>query len=275
VNGGVLETLSFAITGDARAPEIDDTAAYPTALVDKIWQDIEATSPRPAFALTVGNYVFASPTGDQAAAQLGIYLGASKAFSGPLYPAMGDMECTGSIDSNCGPGTADGVTNNYAAFLSMMMAPLGLAEPYYTVTIAGAGGAWTAKIVVVAANAWTPAQAAWLDAALATPTTYTFVLRNEGSTETTAPGVTPSADVMAQHPLTLLITGNAHTFEYLPAQREVIVGNGGAPLSGSVDYGYVIARQRADGAIVFEEDDYATNAVQTTFAVNADGTPAP
>ena len=50
---------------------------------------------------------------------------------------------------------------------------------------------------------------------------------------------------------------------------------GGAPLSGSVNYGYVVGEQRADGAIVFKEYDYSTNAVQKTFAVKADGTATP
>jgi hypothetical protein len=55
----------------------------------------------------------------------------------------------------------------------------------------------------------------------------------------------------------------------------VITGNGGAPLTGTVDYGYVIAEQRADEAIEFKAYDYSTNAVQKTVAVKADGSPAP
>ena len=51
------------------------------------------------------------------------------------------------------------------------------------------------------------------------------------------------------------------------------VGNGGAPLTGPLDYGYVVATQRADGAIVLQALDYATNAVVQTFAVKPDGTP--
>jgi predicted phosphodiesterase len=80
---------------------------------------------------------------------------------------------------------------------------------------------------------------------------------------------------MAQYPYTLLIAGHTHTFAYYKNERQMIVGNGGAPLAGSVNYGYVIGRQRADGAIEFREYDYATNAVNTTFAVKADGSAAP
>jgi len=37
-------------------------------------------------------------------------------------------------------------------------------------------GSWTSKTVFVAANAWSDAQATWLDAELAKPTTYTFLV---------------------------------------------------------------------------------------------------
>ena len=55
----------------------------------------------------------------------------------------------------------------------------------------------------------------------------------------------------------------------------MITGNGGAPLTGTNNYGYVIVEQRADGAIVFNEYDDSTDALQKTFAVKADGTPTP
>ena len=56
----------------------------------------------------------------------------------------------------------------------------------------------------------------------------------------------------------------------------MVVGNGGAPLSGNINYGYVDRQsQRADGAIAFKSYDYSTNAVITVLAVKADGTPTP
>ena len=70
-SGGTIPTLSFAIVGGARPPNQDNSAAYPTAILTKIWQDVEAYSPRPAFALTTGDYTFASPQGNQAVPQTG------------------------------------------------------------------------------------------------------------------------------------------------------------------------------------------------------------
>ena len=273
IAGGTLETLSFAIVGDTRPAFIDDTSGYPSAVIQKLWQQVEATSPRPAFAVSTGDYMYTN--GSQAAAQVGVYLAARKAFTNVAFPAMGNHECTGYTDSNCGAGNPDGITTNYTQFMTQMLAPLGVTKPYYTVDVAAKDGSWTAKLVFVAANAWDAAQATWFDGELAKPTTYTFVVRHEGSSANTAPGVTPSAAIMINHPYTLLIAGHTHRFDYYEGTREVIVGNGGAPLtSSSAYYGYVVARQRAkDGAIVFSSYDSATNTVAQTFALTANGTP--
>jgi hypothetical protein len=273
--GGTVDVLRFAVVGDTRPPTIDDTAGYPTAVIQKIWQDVEAHAPRPYFAVTTGDYMFAKSFGDQAGPQLDKYLAARGAFGNIVFPAMGNHECTGATASNCGQGNADGVTKNYSTFLQKMLAPIGQSAPYYTIVVSGAGNAWTAKFVFVAANAWDAAQATWLAAELAKPTTYTFVVRHEGTSATTAPGVAPSGQIMAQHPYTMLLAGHTHTFAHYQSTKEVITGNGGAPLTGTVNYGYVIAEQRADGAIEFKAYDYSTNAVQKTFAAKADGSPAP
>ena len=271
--GGTVDTLRFAIVGDTRPASIDDTGGYPSAVIQKIWQDVEAHSPRPAFAVTTGDYMFAKPYGAQAAPQLDLYLAARAAFTNIVFPTMGNHECTGGTASNCGQGTANGITNNYTTFLSKMLTPIGQSLPYYSIHVNGPGNAWTAKFVFVAANAWTSAQSSWLDAELGKATTYTFVVRHEGSIATTAPGVTPSAQIMANHPYTLLLAGHTHTFAYYPSEKQLITGNGGAPLTGGINYGYVIGEQRADGAIVFKEYDYSTNAGQQTIVVKADGTP--
>jgi hypothetical protein len=288
-SGGTIPTLSFAIVGGARPPSQDASAAYPTAILTKIWQDVEAYSPRPAFALTTGDYTFASPQGNQAVPQTDLYVNARSAFSNVVFPAMGVHECDGVMADNCGAcgsgcsaeGTCVGgvcQTPTYSAFVSQMLAPIGESLPYYTIHVDGTGGAWTAKFVIVACNAWSPAQATWLDTELATPTTYTFVVRHEDSTYTTAPclsgvGLDNAATIMSQHPYTLLIAGHPNTFEYFASEKEVVVGNGGAPLGGTadggvVDYGYVIAQQQPSGDIQLDELDYATNTVQATFSVS-------
>ncbi len=276
-NGGALDTLAFAIVGDTRPALIDDTAYYPTAVIQRIWTAVEAEAPHLPFAVTTGDYVYASPWGNEGASQLDLYLGTRAAYSGLVFYAMGNHECTWATASNCGAGTADGLTNTYVAFLSKMLAPLGKTQPYYAIRFDSASGAatpWTAKFVFVAPNAWTPEQASWLESALSEPSTYTFVVRHEHVRATTAPGVLPSADILARHPYTLLVAGHSHTFAYYPADREVIVGNGGAPLGSTVNFGYAVVRQRPDGAIEVTGYDYMSHAVLDSFGVWADGTRA-
>ena len=272
-DGGTLPTLSFAIVGDTRPPTEDDTAGYPTAIITKIWQDVEAVSPRPAFAVTTGDYMFANPFASQSGPQLDLYLGARAAFTNIEFPAMGNHECTGGTASNCGQGSTDGITNNYTSFMTKLLQPLGKSLPYYTIDIDGVNNAWTAKFVFVACSAWSSAQATWLDAELAKPTTYTFVVRHHGTSATTGPCLATSsfltsAQIIAKHPLTALLVGHTHTFEYFASTKEVVTGNGGAPLGGSVDYGYVIAAQQPDMTIQFKAYDYMTNTVVQQFSMS-------
>jgi hypothetical protein len=275
VTGGKLDSLEFAIVGDTRPPNEDDVAGYPTAVITKLWQQVAAFSPLPPFAITTGDYQFSNPNGAMATPQLDLYVTARSAFSNVVFPAMGNHECTGATASNCGAGNTDGITANYTAFTSKLLAPIAVTLPYFTATIGSTTGAWTAKFVIIAANAWDTTQETWLATELAKPTTYTFIVRHESVSANTAPGVTPSEAVIAKYPYTLAIIGHSHEYRYDAQTREIIVGNGGAPLSGGSNYGYVIARQRTDMTIVFTSYEYETNAVVQTFALNPDGTAAP
>jgi len=269
-SGALLPSLNFAIVGDTRPARVDDLAGYPTAVITKIWQDIAATNT--PFAVTTGNYMFASPAGTTAAPQLALYLQAQANFKGPVFHAMGNDECTGLASSNCGPGNPDGLTSNYKAFMSNMLPP-GHKLPYYVVNFHGPSNKWTAKFVILAGNAWSAAQAAWLDRALSVPTTYTFIVRNPPIGEATAPclaakGAGNADTIISKHPYTLLIVGHTHTYAYNASQKEVVVGNGGAPLSGSVNYGYVLATQLTNGKMKFSECDYITTMPTSSFTVS-------
>ena len=244
--GGTLATLSFAIVGDTRPPNEDDTTGYPTSVITKIYQDIEAASPRPAFAITTGDYMFASPshTPGTQATQMGYYMGARNLFSNIVFPAMGNHECDGATGDNCyacgsacnnvGGSCINNLceTPNFTVFQSAMLAPIGQALPYYTINVNSTSNAWTSKFVFIACNMWTPAQATWLDSTLSTPTTYTFVVRHESRAPLSVPCVTasPSADsITTSHPFTLIIAGHTHTYAYYASEKLVVVGNGGAP----------------------------------------------
>jgi len=187
---------------------------------------------------------------------------------------MGNHECTGATASNCGPGARDGVTANMTDFISTMLAPIGIDLPYYTETITATDNTWTAKFVVVACNAWNTTQATWLDQALAQPTDYTFVVRHESASTMSQTPCAQSQTIISAHPLTLLIVGHTHTYAHYASSKEVIVGNGGAPLTTGTNYGYVIVARNASGTLTVTAYDYMTHAVLNTFTIQPTGGPA-
>jgi hypothetical protein len=274
-DGGSLSRLLFAIIGDTRPATQDDTADYPTPIISRIFSDVQAASPRPPFAISTGDYVFASPDGGEAAAQLDLYLTARAAYTSAVFPAMGNHECTGATKSNCGATNVDGLTANYQVFLEKMLAPIGQTAPSYEIDVSALDSSWTAKFLFIPGNAWTSEVGTWLDTAMSRPTTYTFLVRHEGTDAPTAPGVTPSLAIMAKHPYTLAVVGHDHIYAKTGAQ-EVTVGNGGAPPTGPSDYGYTIVSQRPDGVLDVDAIDYETGLADSSFhfAVEPDGSAA-
>jgi hypothetical protein len=250
IGGGQVSDLMFAVVGDTRPANEDHVANYPTAIITKIWQDVEAESPHPDFVVSTGDYMFASTTGSTQASQLDKYMTARAAFTGLQYPAMGNHECTGATDSNCGMGARDGITKNMTAFITTMLNPIGQTQPYYTEHFAAMDGSWTAKFVFVACNAWGTTQASWLTSALAQPTTYTFVVRHEGVSSMSQTPCSQSQTIIDANPLTLLIAGHTHTYHHYSTDKEIIVGNGGAPLTSGMNYGYVIVTRTSIGNLL-------------------------
>ncbi len=273
-NGGTLSRLLFGIVGDTRPANPNDTAAYPVAIIDAIYTRLQGLAARPPFVVSSGDYNFASTGNGEAAAQIGLYMNARAKYAGAFFPAMGNHECTGATASNCGPGSANGITNNYTAFLGQMLGPIGKMLPYYQIDVAAQDASWTSKFVFVAPNAWSDTQAAWLETALSAATTYTFVIRHEPADTTQAPGVAPSEAIMARHPYTLAIVGHTHSYYHFSG-REVLVGNGGAPLTGSKNYGFAAVSQRPDRALTIDMIDYASGLTDSKFhfVVKPDGSP--
>jgi hypothetical protein len=262
LDGGVFPSLYFAIVGDTRPLNADDLANYPTPIIQKIYADIEAMSPRPSFLISTGDYMNANSTAGQ---QLDLYLSASAQFTGgPIFPVMGNHECTGATDSNC-VGTFS--TNNFRQFQTKLLT-LGQPGPYYRVNFSAQDGSWTAKLLVVACNAWDATQKAWLQAELGAPSTYTFVARHEElGAPSSPPCITDSDPIIEQGPYNILIVGHSHYFQYIGFRKEVVVGNGGAPLdSTSATFGYATVQQTASGFLV-NSYDYQTAASLQSFTI--------
>jgi hypothetical protein len=109
------------------------------------------------------------------------------------------------------------------------------------------------------------------------PTTYTFVVHHEPAFETQAPGQKAAQTVIAKHPYTLALVGHTHTYRKpWGSSKEVVIGNGGAPATGSTNYGYGLFQRRPDGAIQSDMIDYqsAQPTPSQAFVVKADGTQA-
>jgi hypothetical protein len=272
-----LDELRFAVIGDTRPVNPDDVSGYPSAVIEGIYRGVASLSPRPAFAIATGDYMFATIPGT-AGSQLALYLRAWGLFGRPLFAAMGNHECNGYTDSLCGPGNPDGEPENYAQFMAQLVAPLGYSRPYYTVPLAAADGSWSAKIVVTAANAFDADQAAWLVQVMQQPTTYTFVVRHEPSEDRGKLSSIEAIDrLIAGQPYTLLLCGHRHTFAHsTESYRELIVGNGGAPQQRSDPrYGYALIARRDDGNLSITEYEYASNSpTGFSFAITPDGQPA-
>ncbi len=271
-----LSRLEFAVVGDTRPAFKNYTNSYPTAVITQIYQAVAAENPPAAFVLTTGDFQFsAADKADIANAQFDKYLSARALYPGTVLPVIGNHECTGATDSNCGPGSKDGSPPLYQTYLKRMLEPTGLPTPYYVVRLAAEDESWTAKVVVIAANVWSADQAEWLQGVLQSPTTYTLAVRHEPRAATEAPGVAPSNALLDKYPLTLLIAGHTHTAAWHIPQRELVVGNGGAPANGTMPYGYAMIRRREDSALQFEVYHYQTHATLLKGAVWPTGTVAP
>jgi hypothetical protein len=259
--------LIFGVFGDARPGNIpqnpSDTSGYPKQILTSIFDLAQQKGAK--FMVGTGDYMFADV---QAAvdAQLAVFDEAHAGFSGPLYLAMGNHECTGYTDSNC-PGGAE--SPNVLSFAKRL--PSGVSSLYYRVDFDTPSG--KAKMIFIAANAWSTEQESWLQAQLADPTTYTFVVRHEPATGThgSAPGAQPSESLVLASKLTLELLGHTHEYRHTDTQH-VICGNGGAPTSGG--YGFLLIEQQADGTLVATEYDQATGTATDTWKITAAGNPA-
>jgi hypothetical protein len=263
-DGGVVPHLYFAVLGDTRPSMPDDTANYPTAIITKIFQDIAALQPRPQFIIATGDYMFTAfgNTSTQGGVQMGLYMQARAAYPGVVFAAMGNHECTGGSASDC----SSRVTMNMQAYLSALVTPLGRALPYYAFDVRDTAGQWTAKFLITACNAWGPAQKAWFTTELARPTTFTFIARHH-------PLGSDGPCNLEQDPMIQaatydgLLVGHTHSVYFSAAKKQLVEGVGGAPISGTANYGYATVEQRPQGGFTVLQYDYQTNTPVSTYVL--------
>jgi len=260
--GGTVDHLYFAVIGDTRPYNIDDTANYPTAIIDNIYKEIQALSPQPQFVVATGDYMYANISAGTAQPQVNDYMAARQAYTGTFFPAMGNHECDGYTADNC---TSFTQSDNIKAFMSSMITPLGLSVPYYEVDINGLKGDFTSKLLVIACNYWNTAQQSWLTSALARPTTYTILARHEDSGATTGPCVNTVETMMKNATYNLSLVGHSHTFSVNASTKEIIVGNGGVQQT-AVPYGFATFEE-LNGSFQIKQYDQSTGLSINTYTV--------
>jgi hypothetical protein len=264
-SSGAITELVFGVVGDTRPPIPEDTANYPTPIITKLFQDLAMESPAPEFVIGTGDYMFSF--GPTAQAQANIYMGARAGFAGKFYPAMGNHECNSFTNSNC----ASSPTTNMMVFEQTMLEPIGETQPYYTEAFSATDDSWTAKIVFIACNAWDSTQASWLQSELAKSSTYTFVVRHESVADLTGTPCNDSQATIDANPLTLLIVGHTHSYSHVAANKEIVVGIGGAPLTSGTSYGYTIIARDSDGSLTVTTKDYTDGSMIDSFKIAASG----
>ncbi len=263
--GPLAGGLTFAVFGDCRPPNLDDTSGYPSAIIGNVFALAQKLGAQ--FVVGTGDYMFASMQ-SSVDAQVGLFQQAEANYTaGPIYLTMGNHECTGATASNCPNGNE---TPNVQAFLGKLV-PTGTTTPYYRIDKDTPMG--KAKFLFVAANAWSTTQQTWLQQQLADPTTYTFIVRHEPAYTTETPGVTPSEQAMQGASYTLALLGHSHEYRRVDTTH-VISGNGGAPLSTG-SYGLLLVQQQTNGNITVTEYDQSSGTPLDLWSVTPTGKAAP
>ncbi len=264
--GGSVTLLHFAVSGDTRPPSCEDTAGYPTAIINAIGDAEKVAGAQ--FAIDLGDHMYVCNNDASAAqAQMNLFLQDIQGYHGTWFMTEGNHECMGSGYSGSCPIGSSNV--NYNAFLSAL-APIS-SSPYYSFDVQTSLG--LARFVVVADNSWDSTEQQWLDQVLSDADAnakYTFVAKHHPVGDTS---VAVNTDIIAQirtHKFALLLTGHTHKYAHSTADngRDVIIGNAGAPLvSAGTFSGYAIVDQKSDGSLTFTMYDVATGAAQDSWSV--------
>jgi hypothetical protein len=267
-DGGMVGRLHFAVFGDVRPNNPNDTANYPSGVIGSVMQGIADLGAQ--FAVASGDYMFAY-TSDVANAQIDLLLHAESNFGGVVFHALGNHECNTATMGNCPNGDE---TGNILAFHARL-APQST-TPYYDWVIHTSEG--DAHFVATAPNAWSNAQSQWLDTALAQPARYVFVIAHEPPTSSGLPAgsmAIEAAIAARTGGVTLRLYGHTHDYRHIGGNA-VISGNAGAPLGGFGGfYGFLIVDQLASGDITVTSYEIGTPPlVNEMWSVHPDGSVA-
>jgi hypothetical protein len=99
-------------------------------------------------------------------------------------------------------------------------------------------------------------------------------MRHESVADMSEAECSASQTTIAKYPLTLLIVGHTHEYSHEASDKEIINGNGGAPLTSGTDYGYTVITRNSDGTLTVETLDYEGGSTIDSFKIDASGSAA-
>ena len=258
-DGGKVNRLFFATTGDTRPASCDASDQYPRETIAQLAAAMKGL--RVQFALDLGDHMFVcNGSRDEARQQMGFYMTAIAAGPPTWWMTMGNHECGSAYrGTGCAVGTPDA---NFEAYLAALRRP----RPWYATSVQTDLG--LARIVVVADDAWGDEQAAWLETTLADADAHarvTIVARHHPATGSRTGNASALATI-ERHKYTLLLTAHSHTYER-DSERSVMVGLGGAPSIRAPGFGTVL--ENPDGSLSFVLHDLSGNPVGEPWSVAA------
>jgi len=257
-DGGTVERLWFATTGDTRPGNCDATADYPRETVKRISASMKALNVQ--FALDLGDHMFVcNHLASEAQTQMGYYMEAVALGPSTFFMTMGNHECgTGS----CLPGSSDA---NFKTYMTALNRP----KPWYFFDVKLTASPGVARFVVIADDSWSGEQAAWLESTLAeadAKAKYTIVSRHHpiASSNTGDPAI---VSTILKHKYSLILTAHSHTYGHSEVHggRTVVIGLGGAP--GSFAPGFATVLEQTDGRLSFVLRDVNGNPMGTPWSV--------
>lgn len=261
LDGGTVDRLYFATTGDTRPRNCDDTLNYPKAAIAQIATAMKAL--RVQFTVDLGDHMYVCNGSDsEAVTQMGFYMDAITAGPSTWWMTMGNHECgSNRYPYSCFVGAAHDA--NFAAYMTALKRSL----PYYLTDVQTGSG--LARFVMIADDSWDATQSAWLSSALSyadAHAKYTIVARHH-PVQGTRTGDSEILSILQAHKETLLLTAHNHDYEHDTTTwsgRSTVVGLGGA----GNGWGFATVLQNADDSLTFVERDANGNPIGVPWSVS-------
>jgi hypothetical protein len=260
-DGGTVDRLWFATTGDTRPSQCDQTDKYPKAAIAQIATAMKAL--RVQFTVDLGDHMYVCNHNDaEAVEQMGFYMSGIATGPATWWMTMGNHECgSNTYPYSCFVGGAHDA--NFSAYMSALARPV----PYYFTDVTTSQG--LARFVMIADDSWDSTQSAWLKSTLADADAhakYTIISRHH-PVQGTRTGASEILSILQDHKYTMVLTAHNHDYEHDTSSwnsRSTVVGLGGA--GGHWGFGTVL--QNTDGTLTFVERDANGNPIGVPWSVS-------